>query len=53
MQTQKRRVPFSLVIPPNLRKQLETKAAQGYRTLTKEILMRLEQSVRYDEEAQK
>lgn len=40
----KRRPPFSLVLPEDLESYLRARAGAGYRSITKEIAMRLERS---------
>jgi hypothetical protein len=46
----KRKPPFSLVLPDDLEAFLRAKAGMGYRSMTKEITMRLEQSRMFDEQ---
>lgn len=51
-QAKKRKPPLSLVLPDDLQKYLQDKAAAGYRSVTKEITMRLEQSRQAEQQRQ-
>lgn len=42
--TAKRKPPLSILLPPELEAFLRKRAQQGYRSISKEIAMRLEQS---------
>lgn len=39
-----RKQPTSIVIPPDLQSYLQKRAAEGYRSMTQEIIMRLEKT---------
>ena len=45
---QERKPPTSIALPAELQAHLQKKAAEGYRSMTQEVIMRLEQSRKAD-----